>query len=195
MWKSIQFAKTSVIGGFFVVLPIALALLVLQYALDGVADLIEPLLAGIPIDQVGGVGIDILSAALLILLLCFTAGVAVRTRLGQAGNTWLERSVLNRIPGFTLLKNLTSRFSPHEGSGLALARIHPGEARVIAFVAEEVDEERVAIFVPVAPTPTMGAIYIVGRDDLEPLEAGTSAAVNCLMQWGIGARELLARRP
>jgi uncharacterized membrane protein len=194
MWKSIQFAKTTVVGGFFIVLPIALAAIILSYVVDIVADTIEPLLEGVPVDEIGGVGIAILTAILLILLLCFAAGVLIRTQLGTRLHEWLEQTILNRIPGFSLVKNLTSRFSPQEGSSLALARLHPGGAQVIAFVAEDIDEERVAIFVPLAPTPTVGTVYVVERANVERLETGTPAALNCLMPWGLGAREILTRR-
>ena len=37
-------------------------------------------------------------------------------------------------------------------------------------------------------------VDIVERADVERIEAGTSAALNCMMQWGIGAREILTRR-
>ena len=194
MWKSVEFVKTAVIGGFFVVLPIALALLVLNYLLRSLANTLEPLLAELPADEVAGIGLDLLAAALLLLLVCFVAGILIRTRVGQGLNDWLEETIFNRIPGFTLLRNLTRRFSPEDAGGVVLARIHPGDARVLAFVAEEIDEERVAIFVPSAPTPTVGAVYIVDRDRLEWVGARAPATLNCLMQWGIGAREILARR-
>ena len=192
MRELLNFLKTTILGGFFVVLPIAVLLILLEQMVSMVGGLVEPIAELLQVETVGGVEIAIVLSTLAILLLCFIAGLVIRTRLGTSILHQVEGSVLNRIPGYALLKNLTQRFSASEEKrAVVLARIHAEDAWCFAFLADELDDDRVVVFVPMAPTPTIGAIYVLPRENVREIPAGTGATMNCLMQWGIGAKDLL----
>ena len=187
-----NFFKTTVLGGFFVVLPIAVLLILVDQMLSMVDGLVEPIAELFAVETVGGVEIALVLSALAILLLCFIAGLVIRTRLGTRILHQVEGSILNRVPGYTLLKNLTQRFSTTEATRtVVLARIHAEDAWCFAFVADELEDDRVVVFVPMAPTPTIGTLYVLPRENVREIAAGTGATMNCLMQWGIGAGDLV----
>jgi uncharacterized membrane protein len=187
-----NFFKTTVLGGFFVVLPIVVLLILIDQMVAMLDGLIEPIAELFSVETVGGVEIALVLSVLAILLLCFIAGLVVRTGLGSSIVHRIEGSVLNRIPGYELLKNLTQRFSTTEATrAVVLARIHAEDAWCFAFVADELEDGRVVVFVPMAPTPTMGAIYVLPRENVREIAAGTGETMNCLMQWGIGAKDLV----
>jgi uncharacterized membrane protein len=191
MKQSVAFLKTTLMGGFFVVFPIVVVGILLGQVVVALGDVAELLAQSLSVESVGGVEAALLIAVGLTLLLCFAAGLAVRTAIGARTNAWLERVVLERIPGYTMVKNLARRFEPGEGNGVALARLQSGAARVLVFVVEALDDGRVVVFLPLAPTPTVGTVYVVSPEDLEILDVSMTGAVNCLMQWGVGAGDLL----
>jgi len=187
-----NFIKTTVLGGFFVVLPVAILILLMQQTMLMLDGLINPIAELLPFESVGGIEIEFLLAILVVLLICFVAGVVIRTRMGSSIHQWVESSILDRIPGYALLRNLTQRFSSTEQNRtVVLARIHSQDAWSFGFVADEVEGDRVAVFVPMAPTPTVGAVYLLPRENVREITAGTAATMNCLMQWGIGAKDLV----
>jgi uncharacterized membrane protein len=77
-----DFARTTLIGGVLVLLPVYLAVLLLLKALAGVMALVAPVTAQIP----AGAQFRQLIAILIILAACFIAGIVVRTGPGGASS-------------------------------------------------------------------------------------------------------------
>ena len=81
-----------------------------------------------------------------------------------------------------------------EGSEMrpVLARIE--DAWQFALVVERVDADLVAVFVPGAPDPKSGSVYLMTNDRLKTLDVSISEVMKCLKGLGLGARALLADR-
>jgi uncharacterized membrane protein len=187
-----EFVKTTVVGGFFVILPIVVVVLLLGQALAMLDGLLTPLAESLPVEQVGGVSVVLLLSLLAVAGLCFAAGLVLRTGIGSRSNAWLERVILERLPGYTMVRNLTGRFSGAGESSVALARLQGGGALAFVFVVERTDDGHVIVFQPLAPTPTVGSLHVVPDRDVRVLDVSTAAGVNCVMQWGVGSAEMLA---
>ena len=100
-----EFIKTTLIGGLLIVLPVYIAVLLLLKALQGIVTAMKPITAAIP----GSVRFEEILAILLLAVMCFIAGLIVRTRAGLRAKNVIERRVLQRLPGYTLLQGLTGR--------------------------------------------------------------------------------------
>ena len=137
MRQQIHFVRTTIVGGFLVVLPVALVLLLLDEILAVFVAALDPVAELLPVEEIGGVATARLLAIVVVLLAFFVAGLITLTRLGNALGGWLERSLLNYLPGYALVKSLTKRFSPGDRGTAALARLGPGGSWVFAFVVEE----------------------------------------------------------
>jgi len=186
------FVKTTVAGGFFVILPIAVVALLLGQVLAALDGLMAPLAESLPVEKVGGVEVAFLLSLLAVAGLCFAAGLVLRTGLGAKSNAWFERVVLERVPGYTMVRNLTGRFTGAGESSVALARLQAGDALALVFVVEHTDDGHVVVFQPLAPTPTVGMLHVVPQQDVRILEVSMATGVNCVMQWGVGTAEMLA---
>ena len=90
-----EFTKTTLIGGLLIVLPIYLSILLLAKTLSAILALLSPVTATIP---AGGQFRQVI-ALLIVFVVCFVAGIVVRTGPGLRAKNALERSVLERIPG------------------------------------------------------------------------------------------------
>lgn len=190
----IETVKTCVVGGFFGILPVLLFVLLLGEAIDLLGAVTEPIVEGLPVEELGGIEVASLVAIGLIVAACFLAGLLLRTRFGTWSSRLVEGAVLSRLPGYTLLRSVTRRLGGLEEGSLfapALADIHGTGANVLAFIVEDHDDGRFTLFVPNAPTPTIGTLYVVPGERLQRIPATPGSVVNTFMQWGIGSKQLL----
>lgn len=51
---------------------------------------------------------------------------------------------------------------------------------------------RYTVFVPSVPTPLAGAVYVLSRARVHPLDVPFTDAVKSVSRWGAGAKELVA---
>jgi uncharacterized membrane protein len=72
----------------------------------------------------------------------------------------------------------------------ALAEIEDG--LVPAFIIEELDDGRLTVFVPSVPTPLAGAVYILNRARVHPLNVPFTQAIKSVSRWGSGSKDLVA---
>jgi uncharacterized membrane protein len=185
--KLLLFAGKAILSGFLIVVPVYLAVLLLLKAMGSVAKLVHPLTLLVP-DWFPAAS---LLSLLLVLLVCFLIGFAVRTRAGRVIRERIETNVFERIPGYAVVRSVTRQIS---GGGRekawqpALAEIE--DALVPAFIIEEFDDGRYTVFVPSVPTPFAGAIYILQRTRVHPLDAPFTEALHVVSRWGSGAKAL-----
>jgi uncharacterized membrane protein len=193
MKRIAEFTKTTLIGGVLVVLPIYISVLLLAKTLSRIMALLSPVTAQLPAD----VQFRRIIAFLIVVAVCFVSGLILRTGTGLRTKNALERMLLVKIPGYTLLRGLAGRFdseSKSEMFAVALAEIE--EALVPAFIFEDLDDGRYVIFVPSVPTPAAGAIYIMARERVHLVDVPFTKAVSVISKWGAGAGDLVkAMRP
>ena len=189
-----NFVKTTAIGGFFVVLPVAIILFLVGKVLAVLAMAVAPLLEGMTLQQIGGIGMATILSIFLLFLLCFVTGLLIRTHLGRAAGGWMEARLLKKLPGYRMIKNLTGRFKGVEGTEFApaLVDLYGGDTRSLAVITEELDDGRYSVFVPVAPTPTIGQIYILPPERVLKIQAPLGTVMNCFMQWGTESNKFLS---
>jgi hypothetical protein len=90
-----EFVKTTLIGGLLIVLPVYIAVLLILKAVQGLVAAVKPITAAVP----GSVEFEEILAILVLAVICFIAGLIVRTRVGFRAKNAIERRVLQRLPG------------------------------------------------------------------------------------------------
>jgi len=187
--KSIRrYLLGGLVTGFIVIVPLYLSILLLLKAMSSIRGLVKPLALLIP-DWLPG---EDLMAFLLVLILCLVVGLLVRTTAGRAVRERIERSLFERIPGYALLRSLTQRLVGEDRENVwkpALVEIE--EALVPAFIIEEFDDGRYTVFVPSVPTPLAGAVYILERRRVHPIDVPFTQAIKVISRWGQGSKELV----
>jgi uncharacterized membrane protein len=182
-----ELTKTTLVGGLLVVLPIYLSILLLAKTLAAIFALLSPVTAAIP----AGTQFRNIFAILIVLFVCLVAGLVVRTSPGRRAKSILERSVLQKIPGYALVQGLTERVSGEEKEGAfqpALVEIE--DALSPGFIIEELEDGRYTVLVPSVPTPAAGALFILPRERVHPLDVPFTQAVKVISKWGAGAGAL-----
>ncbi len=189
---SVSFIKTTVIGGLVVVIPLSLIIIIFGDLFVNLVAIAQPIAKYLPFNELLNTIIVAVLAVVVIFLICFMTGLIVRTSWGVSGKNWFERSVLNRIPMYSMLKNLTHKFVGEEGTQFTPAEIDlfGTDCRVLGAIVEELSDGRFSVFVPITPAATVGQVYLVPASRVKRLDASLGTTINTITEWGIGAGKL-----
>jgi uncharacterized membrane protein len=178
--------RRALLDGALVVLPAGAIVLLVLGIIARLRDAADPLSAQFVHPVVG--------AAALLVLLCLLVGLLVRSAFGATLRRSAERAVFDKVPGYRLAKAFLGD-GPAAGSGRALrpalASIEEGECP--ALVMDELADGRLVVFVPGAPAPMSGAIYLFTPDKVRFLDVPLVAFMKAISSWGIGLAEVLER--
>ena len=184
-----EFLKTTVIGGLLIVVPTYLTVLLLAKALGGMVALFRPIVALLP-NEVHHIG-QILAMG-FVLLVCFVLGLIARTGIGRRALEAFEQRVLERMPGFALLRSVVRRVSgSSEDAQFQPVLVEIEEALTPAFIVEELGDDRFAVLVPSVPTPAAGSLYILPRQRVHWVDVPITEAIAVITRWGAGTSKLL----
>ena len=196
MKQLMAFLKTTVMGGLFVLLPILLVYLLLAKALDMIVALATPIADLFPEGTFGKVEFPVILGLVLILGVSFVIGLGLRAESGRRLGRWIERTVLDRLPAYNALKNLTTGFTEacrDGGFKAAVLTSLDGEQEIV-YVIEDHGNGSLTVLVPRAPAAFSGSVKIVDRDRTKILEANLGDVSRALGHWGMGVRELLQKK-
>jgi uncharacterized membrane protein len=194
--KFVDFVKTKVMTGFFVLLPVLVVLGLIGWGVAMIFGVLKPVMDVFSIKSAGGMIFATLGGILLFAAGCFLIGFFVRLQIGKVTQEWLEGILLDKLPGYTMFKRLTQRLAGEQGLEFApaLVDLYGTEAWAVGFIVEEVEGGQFTVFVPISPTPTVGQVYLLPESRVKKLEAKFVDVLNSLTQWGQGSDKFF-RRP
>jgi uncharacterized membrane protein len=181
------------VEGFFILLPFLIAYLMLGQLFDGLLALTQPVVDVMPRTLFESEIAHRVVAATALLLIFVLTGIASTTRPARAFGAWIERSVLDHFPPYTIVRTLVARIGGTEVPAQyqpALLTVTPG-IRMLVAIVEELPDDELTVFVPIAPTPGMGWLQIVSASKVQRLDTPMSSALGWVFNWGIGTEALL----
>jgi uncharacterized membrane protein len=184
-----KFLKVTFVGGLLVVLPVWVSLLLLLKAIKGAMTMLLPIAKLLPQWFVH----EKVAALVLLLVICFVVGLLIRTEPGRRFGNWLSQHILDRIPGFSLMRGITRQLAGKKGEqAFQPALVEIEDALVPAFIIEKHEDGQFTVFVSSSPTPMAGAIYILQPERVHPVDVPLRKAMVCVTKWGVGAAEMRA---
>jgi uncharacterized membrane protein len=205
-----DYVRRSLLTGLALTVPLLVTVLVLVFALDFLANALDPLVIGMErsfgfTESLSRVALQAIAASLLVGIILVVGTVAE----SQYGGGRIERRVdetISRIPGIgsiyeslnemskVLLSRDTDSFKevklveyPGPGSyTLAFLTAEPGEA-----VKEATGhQEMVSLFMPMAPNPFMGGFVIhVSADQVYDVDMTVEEGIQAIVSSGIAVDE------
>ena len=189
MKRGLVVLSKALFRGLLIVVPVYLAVLLVLKGMKSVANLVRPFEHLLP----DWLPAEELLSLLLVVAILVVIGATVGTGMGQRVRNWTEKTVFERIPGYALLRSLTHQVAGQSrGSTWKAALIKIEDAPVPAFIIEELEDGRYTVFVPSIPTPFAGAVYILDRQRVHPVDVPFTDAVKVVSRWGSGAKDLVA---
>jgi len=196
MKKLLEFLKTTLLGGLFVLLPILLLYLLLTEALGLIVALATPIADLFPKGTFDEINHPVAMGLILIMGLSFVIGLALRSESGRRLGRWIERTVLDRLPVYKAVKSLTTGFtdSGKDGAFKTAVLNSPGGEREIVYIIEDHGNGYLTVLQPWAPTSFSGSVKVFNQDRLEVLDANLGDVSRALSHWGVGVRDLLEKK-
>ena len=189
MKPAMVFLSKALIRGLLIVVPVYFAVLLLLKGMKTVAKLVIPFAQLLP----EWVPAEEFLSLILVLAICVTIGASVGTGIGKGVRNWIEKSVFERIPGYALFRSLTNQIAGKSRENTWKAALFQSdEGLAPAFIIEELEDGRYTVFVPSIPTPFAGAVYILDRQRVFPLDVPFTDAIKVVSRWGSGAKDLVA---
>jgi uncharacterized membrane protein len=191
-WKETlrEFVKTTIIGGLSFLLPVAIIIFILSYALRLVRRIAEPISHSLHLDHLVGAGIGavtILSAAVLVLI-AFAGGIIARTAAGRRISRWSEDSFFGRFPHYQVIKSMAEGLAHIENaSGLKPALINIEGGWQIGYLIEPLGKDWVVVFLPQAPSPMSGNVMYMPADRVRLLDITMVQAMSIVKAMGVGS--------
>lgn len=187
-----SFVKTTLIGGFFLVIPLVLLVLIIDKVLEILRKLVEPIANLIPVETVAGITVSRIIALLVLLLLCFIAGLFAKTKKVNDLKKRIEAKVLSKIPGYTLLKGMTESAAGMESEDLKdVVLVDIEEVWQIGFLMDKIDDELCSVYIPGAPNPMSGDVFFVKNERLKILDLPELSAMKIYKKLGLDAKKIL----
>jgi uncharacterized membrane protein len=188
-----QFFRSTLIGGLLFMLPFAVLGIVLSKVASALKPLVDALAERLPFESFIGLKIPVLLTGIIIVVICFMAGVLARTDLAKRFVQGLEEGLLNKIPGYSLLKDISEDVSvPKDKSTHNAVLVRFDDAWQLGLRIEELaDHKHVAVFIPDSPTPQTGSVLIVTSDRVKPTNIPMLKLFSCLKDRGKGIDRLL----
>ncbi len=184
--------RDLLIDGVLLALPLGAAAFLLHKMIGVLVPLLTPAAHLLPRGHWFGVAAIDLAALLLLALGLIGLGAFSRSAPGRRVAETLEQLVLSKIPGYLIVKSIAADFSSTErDEGLQPALVRFDDNQVLGFVVEQdLPTDRVAVFLPGAPSAGAGTVVVVPASRVEALDASLSVARRAMKQRGLGLLEM-----
>ncbi len=196
MEKAKDFIKTTLLGGFGVLLPVLILFIVFNALFKFITNNIRPITNIVTSSSnIQGILADIISIAIIIAI-CFIVGVAVKTRTGVFFHNVIETRLLERIPGYSLVKDTVKYFGGGQETPfttVALVRLFAGETLQTAFVTDSHSDGSYTVYVPQAPTLAQGDVYHVRAKDIFVIDVSVEDGIKSVVGCGAGSQRLIKK--
>jgi uncharacterized membrane protein len=190
-----SFLRDTLIQGLFVFLPIGVLVFILERAFSLIQALSTTLGGKLLEGHWLGIPLPVLTAIALLILIVFVLGLFSGAGGNLASDSWLERNLLQYIPGYSTLRaTALATFGQGAEGALQPAVLRREEGvEELVLIVEELPGDRYTLFLPESPSPTTGTLLIVKRELVEPLDGKLLKTLQAFRHMGLGAGNIAER--
>ena len=183
---------TTLVGGVVFLLPLVVVITVFGQGVALVARMAAPLISMLPAGNVGGIALATLAAVLLLLLLCYGAGIAARATLGRSLSERFESRLQTLYPRYAVIKAMSQGLHGALGERvLKPVLVSFDDHQLIAFDMERLDDGRAVLYLPGAPDAWSGSVLVVTAERIEALDIDATQLARSMQRLGLGTAALL----
>lgn len=195
MKSILKIIKATFLGGILFLAPLVVLLIILEKGYGIIQKVTLPLVNHLPRIHVLGVAIQELVGTLILILICFTAGLLARTAGAKKMIHKLENGILSFVPGYSFMKSMNESIMGFESNQDLKVILVPTDAGwQFAFLIEQIDENNFTVFVPDAPNPWSGSVCFVEKKDIKEVGITQKEALASIRKLGYGTKELLKNK-
>ena len=179
--------KKTMLSGVLILVPLVFVAILLAKAFELSMLLAAPLDGLVPIESYAGIALANIIAVILLLILCFVAGLAAHRGPFARRVKRMEDLLIDIIPGYVVAKGVVGGVakSDKEDSVLKPALVTFDDYQQLAFEVERTGG-RAVIFLPGSPSAWSGSSILVNVDRVTLLDLPPHQIVSLLRVMGRG---------
>jgi uncharacterized membrane protein len=160
-----------------------------------VIDVAEILGEFLPFGAAVNLLIALLGSVVVLVLLCFFAGLALLTGPGAALRHRVDGLLERIVPLYGAARRLAERVTGKEGDDFLPVSVDlTGTGTLsLGFLIENIPGGRCTVFIPMAPMAAFGNVMIVARERVERLDSTVPETAGVISEWGVGSARLFGR--
>lgn len=192
MKSILKIIKATFLGGILFLAPLILLIVIFEKGYVIIQKITLPLVSHLPRVKFLGIALQELVGILIIVIICFIAGLFSKTSRAKKIIQKLEDGVLSFVPGYSFMKKMNENIMGFESNGDLKVILVPTDAGLqFAFLIEQINENNFAVFIPDAPSPWSGSVVFVEKKDIKEIEISQKQALSCIRKLGYGSEKLL----
>jgi len=194
MKKLKNFFKTTILGGFIVVLPVMLTFIFLRWLFNFITGLIQPLTRILVEKSHMQKFIADILVIIVLIGIFFAIGLIIKTRLGVFIHSIIEKRILKVAPGYSLFRETIKQFLGQERapfSSVALVRVFENSTMMTAFITDEHPDGSYTVYIPSGLNPTTGLIYHLQKEFVHPVDVSVESTMRSIISCGAGSKSLI----
>jgi len=195
MKSILKIIKATFLGGILFLVPLVVLLVILEKGYGIIQKVTLPIVNHLPRVHVLGIALQELAGIIIILFICFLAGLLSKTVLATQLVQKLEDGILSFVPGYSFMKKMNENIMGIESKEDLKVVLVPTDAGwQFAFLIEQINENNFTVFIPDAPNPWSGSVCFVETKDIKEIDITQKQALACIRKLGYGTKELLKNK-
>lgn len=171
--------------------PVVILVAILGKAINIMMLVAEPMAEMLPIDTVAGVAIANVLVLIGLLVVCYIAGLIARIAAAGKFVKTLESRILMNIPGYAVIKAMTSGIDAAETQNMRPVLVTLGNVQRIGYETQRLQDGRVLVFLPGTPNAWSGISQIMQAEHVQHLDASVIQVMDFTEQYGKGVQGLV----
>ena len=185
--RALKPIKTTLVGGLVFLVPAAIVVFIVGKVFVVVLKIAEPLGKLVPIKSIGGIAAANIIAVILLVGICYLAGIAARSAIGGKVSKFLDSKLEIFVPRYAFIKSMTHELAGStDDSVFKTVLVTLDDASQIGFEVERSESGQVAVYMPGAPDPWSGSVIFVTEDRVKRLNADVASVVRSMKRVGNG---------
>ncbi|KAA9131936.1 DUF502 domain-containing protein [Marinihelvus fidelis] len=187
----VKFLLTTLIGGAVFLVPVGVITWVGYQAVLVMMMVAKPLAAWLPVDTVGGIALANLIALVVVILLCFVAGLVARHTIAGRLMKKLDGLLIN-VPGYSIIRGIKSGFDETEANSVQPVLVRFDDSERVGLEMQRLEDGRVITYIPSCPSAWSGVTHLVEPSRVTALDISVRQVMELVEQYGFGANTALA---
>lgn len=177
-----KFILDTLTGGILFMLPVLFLYVVLNKVYQLIAKITKPVSSHLPNFGFGLDGNQLLTISVIILI-CFIAGIAIRSRLLSIWVGSIEDNVLSLIPGYTFIMSKVSDILGKNEDALVPVLVQEGDVFQFGFLMDE-QVDLCTVYIAGAPDFKSGEVKVFPSNNVRKLAVSANKITRTLRQLG-----------
>ncbi len=171
-------------------LPIIILIFIFEKALSITQSIIQPLKSHLPEHRIFGVGMFTLISILIIVIVCYVAGLLSDRKYIKAFLNFIENNLLVFIPGYSMLKSSADATVENANNNWKVVMINEDDDWSFGIEVEKHPDGYSMIFFPEPPDAKSGDMKLMQEAKFKRINFPVNKLEKIIRNYGHGSTEI-----